>query len=134
MAAALLGLTAALPAAAHARASHRGAAHTPLAPATFRLHVSGRPSPGTTFWVAYGPLADKWGTIRLHGTGGGNYAATATLPEKARSTFAYVAGQGRVRTPAGWAPGGPIVTIRLTGLVTAAQASAAMVQWQAPIG
>jgi hypothetical protein len=43
----------------------------------FRLHVVGRPSPGTTFWVAYGPLAGRFGIIRLHAAGSNMYEASA---------------------------------------------------------
>jgi len=46
---------------------------------TFRLHVIGRPPAHATFWVAFGPLADRWGLIQLHAAGGGSLQAVAVV-------------------------------------------------------
>jgi hypothetical protein len=100
----------------------------------FRLHVAGDLGRQASFWVAYGPLADHWGLIRLHAVGRGNYTATRHLPAEGRTLFAYLAGQDTVRTRGGVAPGSPIVTIRLIGPVSASQLGTTTVHWQVPIG
>jgi hypothetical protein len=100
----------------------------------FRLHVAGDLGRQASFWVAYGPLADHWGLIRLHAVGRGNYTATRHLPAEGRTLFAYLAGQGTVRTRGVVAPGNPIVAIRLIGPVSASQLGTTTVHWQVPIG
>jgi hypothetical protein len=100
----------------------------------FRLHVGGRAASHASFWVAYGPMADHWGLIRLHTGGRGNYTAARLLPVAGDTLFAYLGGQTTVRTRGGVAPGSPIVTIRLIGPVSAAQLGTTTVQWQIPIG
>jgi hypothetical protein len=100
----------------------------------FRLHVAGHPVSGASFWVAYGPLADHWGLVRLHAVGRGTYAATRILPVKGRTVFAYLAGRGSMWTRAGTAPGSPIVTICLIGPMSATHLGTTTIQWHAPIG
>jgi hypothetical protein len=99
----------------------------------FRLQVSGRPAEGTTFWVAYGPLQNQWGVIRLQARGGGVYSASASLPA-GRTTFAYLAAQGSVQTKSGPAPGGVPVTIALLGPTTAFAVAHTTVHWHVPAG
>ena len=99
---------------------------------TFRLHVIGRPPAHATFWVAFGPLADRWGLIQLHAAGGGTYTAAQSLPEVGRTIFAYLAGQGVLATQMGPAPGNPVVTIRRIGPVSASQVGATIVRWREP--
>ena|SRR5947209_4576391 len=100
----------------------------------FRLHVLGRSVARTTFWVAYGPLADRWGLVRLHAARSGRYAAIQRLPANERTVFAYLAGSGVVATPLGPAPGNPVVTIRLVGPTSASHIGATTVQWHVPTG
>lgn len=100
----------------------------------FRLHVAGHSVRGASFWVAYGPLADHWGLVRLHAVGRGTYAATRILPVEGRTVFAYLAGQGTIWTRGGNAPGSPIATIRLIGPVAATNLGTTTIQWRAPIG
>lgn len=101
--------------------------------ATFRLHISGRPSPGTTFWVAYGPLAGKFGLVRLSDAGSGLRVATQALPGTGRTVFAYLAGHGVTMTRHGPAPGNPVVVIRTIGPISPAHLPP-LVQWSAPAG
>lgn len=113
-----------------------GAAQAASAPArtvTFRLHVAAPADPHTTFWVSYGPLAGKFGLIRLHPTGNGYFAGSRALPA-GRTLFCYIAGTGTVKTPQGPAPGSPMVTIGHVGPGTAIQASARVMIWTPPAG
>lgn len=100
----------------------------------FRRHVAGHSARRASFWVAYGPLADRWGLVRLHAVGRGTYAATRVLPLEGRTVFAYLAGQGTIWTRAGYAPGSPIVTICLIGPMSATHLGPATIQWRALIG
>jgi hypothetical protein len=108
----------------------------PTAPTvqSFRLHVDGKVGPKATFWVAYGPLAGHFGLIRLRLAGPGLYAAAVRLPGSGTSEFAYLRGNGVIRTPHGAAPGNPVTTIRVLGPVTVPQSRLPTVQWQAPVG
>lgn len=103
---------------------------------TFRLQISGSPETGTTFWVAYGPLAGHFGVIQLHRSAAGKYVAQQRLPARGRTVFAYLGGQGVMQTRLGVAPGNPVITIRRIGPVTlsSAQRSLPVVQWYAPVG
>jgi hypothetical protein len=101
---------------------------------TFRLQISGQPATGTTFWVAYGPLAGRFGIIRLHASGRTLYVATRPLPANGYTTFAYVAGHDTIRARFGLAPGNPVVTIRVFNGVSMSGGQLPTVQWQAPIG
>jgi hypothetical protein len=101
---------------------------------TFRLAVHGRPPSRATFWVAYGPLAGRFGIVQMHGSRSGQYAATIRAPEGAQSTFAVVTGVGRIWTRAGWQPGNPVAVIRLLGRLAVRAGPVALVQWSVPVG
>ena len=101
---------------------------------SFRLQVDGEVGAKATFWVAYGPLAGHFGLIRLHPVGANLYSATVRLPGSGRTQFAYLRGNGVVRTPQGQAPGDPVTTIRLIGPVSVPRVALPTVQWQAPVG
>ena len=107
-------------------------AHTVLV--TFRLEVTGSPAARTTFWVAYGPLAGRFGLIQLHSLGGGVYGAGRRLPMGGRTTYAYLAGQGVAHTRIGRAPGDPVIIIESFGPATALEAGRSVARWQAPVG
>lgn len=106
----------------------------PMVMATFRLHVVGQPAAHMTFWVAYGPLGDRWGLVRLHARDPATYTATRSLPATGRTIFAYLAGSGAHASRAGPVPGDPVVTIRLIGPTSVARVGSMTVQWQIPIG
>lgn len=101
---------------------------------TFRLEVSGAPAARTTFWVAYGPLAGRFGLLQLHSLGGGTYGAQRRLPASGRTTYAYLAGQGVAHTRIGRTPGDPVITIESFGPTTALQAGRFVARWTAPVG
>ena len=101
---------------------------------TFRLHVSGRIAPGTTFWVAYGPLDDRFVILQLHRVRPDTYAASEDLPVGGRTSFAYLTGHGTIMTRLGLVPGNPVVTIRQVGPVTISDRALPAVQWQEPVG
>jgi|SRR5947209_12421863 len=130
-----LGLSSAIssPIDALAKQSTHTRTHTATVATLFRLQVGGRPAPGTTFWVSYGPLQDQWGVIRLLSRGGGIYSAWASLPS-GRTSFAYLAAQGTVQTKAGPAPGGVPITIKLMGPTTTSTVAHTTVHWQASRG
>jgi hypothetical protein len=123
-----------LPAAAATPRSSHSSAPARTTVATFRLQVQGGSAGGTTYWVAYGPLAGRWGLIRLHRSGSGLYTARKALPADGRTVFTYLAGQGTVMTKLGPAPGWPVQTIRSVGPTTAPNLPSGTVRWQAPIG
>lgn len=118
---------------AHAKQPTHVRAHPTMAATAFRLQVTGKPAAGTTFWVAYGPLAGRFGVVRLLPHGAGVYSAWNLLPE-GRTTFVFLAGQGTVQTKAGAEPGGMPTTISLIGPTTAAAVGHMTVHWQAPLG
>jgi hypothetical protein len=99
----------------------------------FRLSVDGDITPGDTFWVAYGPLAGKWGIIQLHAASSRLYMARATLP-RGRSVFSYIQGKGVMQTRLGAVPGNPVTTIRQIGPVSASGTDFPLVVWHEPIG
>jgi hypothetical protein len=101
---------------------------------TFQLHVTGHMPPGMTFWVAYGPLAGRFGIVELHRTPVGDYRAMRRLPAQGRTTFTYLASFGMITTPAGPAPGGPTIIIRSIRPVTALEVARIRVYWRAPQG
>lgn len=101
---------------------------------TFRLQVSGSPTPGATFWVAYGPLADRFGLVQLHPAGHGTYVARQDLPAEGRTVFAFLAGNGVIRTRFGPAPGDPVTTIQRFGPVSVWHLALPTVHWEAPVG
>ena len=106
----------------------------PRGTVTFQLQVHGVSAPGTTYWVAYGPLAGRFGVIRLQARGHGLFSAQRRLPLRERTSIAFVAGQGCVFTPAGQEPGGRVVTISARGPGPLQELAAQPVSWQAPAG
>lgn len=117
-----------------ASAAPRAGAPTSSFITIFRLHVIGQADPRTTYWVSYGPLAGKWGIVRLHTARHGLQIGSRALPAKGTTTFAYIAGQGVVHTKLGPAPGNPVVTIKLIGPTSPMAVTRQTVQWQAPVG
>jgi hypothetical protein len=114
---------------------HRHPHRAPAAVAvTFRLHVSGKPASDTTFWVAYGPLAGRFGLVQLHPSGAGVYSATQTLPTQGRTTFAYLAGRGAIQSRFGPAPGDPVTIIQRIGPVSARELDTSPITWTGPVG
>lgn len=97
---------------------------------TFRLRVAGRPVVGTTFWLAYGPLAGKFGLVRLKASQAGLYQASRDLPIGGQTIFAYLSAQGMIHTRLGLAPGGAVTVIRRLGPVRVGVFP--VVHWQAP--
>jgi hypothetical protein len=110
------------------------AARPDYLPITFHLHVTGRMPARMTFWVAYGPLAGRFGVLQLRRTSAGNFRATKRLPAHGRGTFTYLASFGTTTTPAGPAPGGPTIIIRSFRLVTAPEVARIKIYWRAPQG
>lgn len=100
----------------------------------FQLAVSGSPRPGTTFWVAYGPLNGQFGLIQLTHRSGNTFSASKQLPTAGRTVFAYLAAQGVTRTPAGLAPGGRPMTIRRIGPTSIWPHGLPLIRWQPPVG
>ena len=101
---------------------------------TFHLQVTGQPGPGTTFWVAYGPLGGRFGVIQLRASGSGVYAATARLPGAGRTAFVYLTGHGSMWTRGGLVPGDPVATIKTMGPVFVPRTVLPTVRWQASAG
>jgi hypothetical protein len=101
---------------------------------TFRLQVTGRPPAGTTFWVAYGPLAGRFGIIQLRPAGRALYVATRRLPAHGRTTFVYIAGHGTIRARFGPAPGNPVATIQVLNAMPVSRETLPVVQYQVPLG
>lgn len=85
---------------------------------SFHLRVAVKAAPGTTFWVAYGPLDGKWGLIRLHRSGKSVYSGSRVLPTSGRTVFSFIAGRGTMRSRMGVVPGNPVTTIRSIGPIT----------------
>ena len=88
----------------------------------------------TTFWVAYGPVADRFHIVQLHRSQPGLYSAARMLPVGERTTFTYLSGRGVVQTRMGPVPGDPVVTIRTTGPMTISAHQLPTVRWVAPVG
>ena len=101
---------------------------------SFRLQVSGSVARDATFWVAYGPIAGRWGIVRLHHAGHGVYRASHRLPAEGTTIFTYLQGYGVVSTRLGPAPGNPVVTITRLGPLAPSSPQLASVTWQAPVG
>jgi|SRR5947209_17581029 len=133
-AALLLCVVLASPASARVSNDRTVGMHARLVTMNFRLRLETQPAAGTTFWIAYGPLAGRFGLIRLHQTGQNLYTAHANLPAAGRANFAYIAGNGTVRTRLGLEPGIPTVTIRNFDRITPGQTQLPVVTWQPPIG
>jgi hypothetical protein len=132
--AALLVTTAFFSAEARARTPLRPVSKQRTVLTTFNLHVMGKPAAHTTFWVAYGPLADHWGVIQLRASGHGLFTAQRFLPAVGRTIYVYLAGHDFVTTPLGSAPGIPIIAIRWVGPMSASRIGTVIVEWSVPIG
>jgi hypothetical protein len=113
---------------------HRSGAPARTVAMTFRIVVSGRPARWTTFWVAYGPLDEHFGILRLRQTGQKVYETSVKLPTDGHTDFAYLVGNGAIKTRLGLEPGDPVTTIRIFHHVTPGQESLPPVLWQPPIG
>jgi hypothetical protein len=100
----------------------------------FKLQVAGQVDSGTTFWVAYGPLAGKFGIVQLRQRSAGVYAASRSLPTTGRSIFTYLVGTGVVRTKSGLEPGNPVRTVKTVGPVSVWPHGVPAARWQAPAG
>ena len=118
---------------ARAETSHRLRAHERGAPVTFRLEVAGHPAVHATFWVAYGPLAGRFGLIQLRDRGGGLYTASATL-SSGRTIFAFLEGFGVEHTRLGDVPGAPTYTIREVGPMSVPGKPLPTIRWHVPLG
>jgi hypothetical protein len=87
-----------------------------------------------TYWVAYGPLDDRFGLDRLHAAGTSTYQASVWLPAAGSTTFAFLAGHGSIQTRFGPAPADPVITIKVFGPLSVAGTDLPVVQWHAPAG
>ncbi|HEX6507689.1 MAG TPA: hypothetical protein VF221_08675 [Chloroflexota bacterium] len=112
---------------ASAGAAGHGSART-----TFTLEVRGSISADATFWVAFGPLDDRWGLIQLHPAGHDLYQARVALPA-GRTAFAYLEGNGVAHSRLGSVPGDPTITIARRGPAPVS-GTLPVVRWHAPIG
>jgi hypothetical protein len=112
----------------------RNSAHPRVGTVVFRLHAPVPVPRSTTFWVAYGPLAGKFGIIQLLPAGSGQYAGRAALPADDRTVFTYISGIGRMHTRAGWVPRRGGTPIRSVGPTSALAASRIPVRYIPPIG
>lgn len=122
-------------ASARAASSHGPAASRPQTALTiFRLQVAGNVDRGTTFWVAYGPLAGKFGMVQLRQRSAGVYEASRILPTGDRSIFAYMVGHGAVKTQEGLVPGNPVTVVKKVGPLSVWPHGVPAVRWQAPVG
>jgi hypothetical protein len=99
---------------------------------TFHLRVAGRLAPGTTLWVAYGPLRGKFGIIRLRAHAGNLYTATRVLPAAGKTVFSFIAGNGTMTTRLGVVPGNPVRTIRSIGPTSIWPHGVPTVLWRVP--
>jgi hypothetical protein len=107
--------------------------HSSISVSIFRLVVQGTVARNDTFWVAYGPLQDKWGIIHLHAAGANLYVARAKLP-RGRTVFSFIQGRGVLHTRLGSVPGNPVTTIRQIGPTSAPTGDFPLVVWREPIG
>jgi hypothetical protein len=117
-------------------ASPAMASQSPARPAvaltTFRLQVTGTSDPGATYWIAYGPLAGKFGIAQLHQRSRGVYTASLQLPTNGKSVFSYMVGHGAVHTRLGVEPGGPVLTVRQFGPTSVWPHGIPAVRWHPP--
>jgi hypothetical protein len=132
-----VGISAALLwiAGANAATVHQPSSGTPrIATSTFSVTVTGTPAKGTTFWVAHGPLAGRFGVIRLLPRGNHTYSARVSLPVTGVTSFTYLAAHGTRMVHGMPEPGGAEVVIRTMESVTATVASQRAVHWSVPLG
>ena len=120
---------------AHATSVHQPPSRAPrVTTTTFSLTVAGIPAKGTTFWVAHGPLAARFGVIRLQPHGNHTYSARVSLPVTGVTSFTYLAARGTQMVHGMPQPGGAVVVIRTMDSVTATVASQRVVHWSVPLG
>lgn len=113
---------------------HRPASRSATATEVFRLRVVGPVEARATFWVAYGPLAGRFGIVQLRKEADGLYVANASLPAAGRTVLTYLEGTGAVQTPMGNAPGNPVTTIKTVGPLAVGSHNLPVVQWSQPAG
>ncbi len=114
--------------------AHSSSRHPRMATMTFSIQVAGDIGPGTTFWLAHGPINGRFGIVRMHRVGRNTYAVQQIFPKGHRATFTYVMGHGAIETPGGPAPGDPVVIIDTVGPLHLNGETLPTIQWQAPIG
>ena len=114
--------------------SGRANVHPNTIAMTFRLQVRGNMDRSATYWVAWGPLNGEFGLTQLRSAGSELYRAVENISIGARSVFAFLEGQGTIRTKFGPAPGNPVVTIRRVGPITVGTAGVPEIRWLAPAG
>jgi hypothetical protein len=102
--------------------------------ASVRIHVSGRADPLASYWVAWGPLDDKFGLVQLHRRSGNTFAGDQLLPAGGQTIFAYLVGRGVILTAHGPVPGDPVVTIKRVGPVSMAHLHLSTVEWSGTSG
>lgn len=107
--------------------------HSSTSVSIFRLIVRGAVARDDTFWVAYGPLQDKWGIFQLHAAGANLYVGRAKLP-RGRTVFSFIQGRGVLHTRLGSVPGNPVTTIRQIGPTSAPIGDFPLVVWREPMG
>jgi hypothetical protein len=101
---------------------------------TYHLRIVGDVPRGMTFWIAYGPPCANFHVVQLHRGRVPSYRATVVLARSDRCAITYLAGYGRVRTPAGFAPGDPVIVIQSVRPANTAFRSDHVVQWHPPLG
>jgi hypothetical protein len=114
-------------------ASTRAASRPRIGSVAFRLDVPGTVARNATFWVAYGPIAGRFGIVQLRPEGDGEYVGHASLPANSRGIFTYMTGTGRMHTRMGWVPRQTGIVIKTVGPTTPLRAAAMTVRF-APMG
>jgi hypothetical protein len=102
--------------------------------ASFRIHVLGHGDSLASYWVAWGPLGDKFGLVQLQRRSGSTFAADQLLPASGQTIFAYLVGRGVVHTAHGPVPGDLVVTIKRVGPVSMAHLHLSTVEWSGTSG
>lgn len=120
-----------MPAVVHAEKRSIG---SPLVRTSFRLQPDSLASQHATYWLAYGPVAGKFGLVQMHPNSAGIFVASTRLPLGARGTFYYIQGQGAIHTRAGLAPGNPVHTIGHVGPLRVSRQPVPMFHVASPAG
>lgn len=108
----LLAVVVFIAAVASALGAPRAHASEPrLVQTAFHVQVPTTVPSRMTFWVAYGPVAGKFGIVRLHRASSREFVASARFPAGSRATFYYIEGRGSIQTRSGAAPGNPVTTL-----------------------
>jgi hypothetical protein len=100
----------------------------------FRVSIPSQLPSSTTLWVAYGPVAGKFGLIRLRPGLRGEFVASGRFPAGTSATFYYIEGHGTIRTRAGVGPGNPVQTIGHVGPVVIGKQPVPLFRVPAPAG